>query len=176
MLDVCTEHKYLCGDVKDFSVFTNKIFSSSHQEIVNKIITLEESRKKENRGKGRSFLEADRLVEHNGNEDRVFLRPSAIHSPQNNLNKRTSVDFSKFKPELRNMKSRSMSLPLTYSDLDFDDSLTDQNSSVNYFQVVSPSVTRSLSSPPRKLDFAFCKYSDSEKFVERRPTLLIPHW
>lgn len=129
----------------------------SHIEIANKITSLEKNRKNDSKTFDRSrkdYFEDDTLNENDEEEDRVFLRPGAVHSPLNNLNKRTSVDFNQNAADSRSTKSRSMSLPVTYSDLDLDNIFSsDQDSSNSCFQ----SSNSSLLSPLRKTDFAFCK-------------------
>lgn len=104
------------------------------------------------------LYENDVLNENDEEEDQIFLRPGDVHSPLNNLNKRTSLDFNHNSTETRNSKSRSMSLPVTYNDLDLDNIFSsDQDSSNSCFQNVSSS-NSSLLSPLRKMDFAFCKF------------------
>lgn len=129
-------------------------------EIATKITNLENTRKSSSKvfdKNRREYFEDDTLNENDEEEDRVFLRPGAVHSPLNNLNKRTSLDFANGS-ESRNSKSRSMSLPVTYTDLDLDNIFSsDQDSSNSCFQNVSSS-NSSLLSPMRKTDFAFCKY------------------
>lgn len=106
----------------------------------------------------KDYFEDETLNENDEEEDRVFLRPVAVNSPLNNLNKRTSLDFNQNSTASRNSKSRSMSLPVTYSDLDLDNIFSsDQDSSSSCFQNNSSS-NSSLLSPLRKTDFAFCKW------------------
>lgn len=135
-------------------------YSTSHIAIANKISSIESSRRNVSRSfdkNRKEYFEEDILNETDEDEDRIFLRPGAVHSPLNNLNKRTSVDFNQNASESRNTKSRSMSLPVTYSDLDLDNIFSsDHDSSNSCFQNVSSS-NSSLLSPLRKTDFAFCK-------------------
>lgn len=135
-------------------------FIHSHFEIANKITSLEKNRKNISKTYDRTrkdYFEDETLNENDEEEDRIFLRPGAVHSPLNNLNKRTSVDLNQNAIDTRNSKSRSMSLPVTYSDLDLDNIFSsDQDSSSSCFQNVSSS-NSSLLSPMRKTDFAFCK-------------------
>lgn len=133
----------------------------SHLEIANKITSLENDRRNSSRSfdkNRKDYFEDDTLNENDEEEDRVFLRPGAVNSPLNNLNKRTSVDFIQNSTTSRNSKSRSMSLPVTYSaDLDLDNIFSsDHDSSNSCFQNNSSS-NSSLLSPLRKTDFAFCK-------------------
>lgn len=132
----------------------------SHITISSKISSLENNRSNVSKSfdkTRREYFEDDVLNENDEEEDRIFLRPGAVHSPLNNLNKRTSVDFNQNASESRNTKSRSMSLPVTYSDLDLDNIFSsDQDSSNSCFQNVSSS-NSSLLSPLRKTDFAFCE-------------------
>lgn len=135
-------------------------FANSQMEIANRITSLENNRKNVSKSFDKTrkeYFEDDTLNENDEEEDRVFLRPGAVHSPLNNLNKRTSVDFNQSASESRNSKSRSMSLPVTYSELDLDNIFSsDHESSNSCFQNVSSS-NSSLLSPLRKTDFAFCK-------------------
>lgn len=138
-----------------------KLFLSlplSHHEIASKLTSLDNNRKNDSRSYDRmrkDYFEEDVLNENDEEEDGIFLRPGAVHSPQNNLNKRTSIDFNHNSSDTQNTKSRSMSLPVTYS-LDLDNIFSsDQDSSNSGFQNVSSS-NSSLLSPLRK-DFAFCK-------------------
>jgi hypothetical protein len=132
----------------------------SYTEIVSKLMCLENDRKSrmnETERKEIDLYESDILNENDEEEDQIFLRPGDVNSPLNNLNKRTSLDFNHNSVESRNSKSRSMSLPVTYNDLDLDNIFTsDQDSSNSCFQNVSSS-NSSLLSPVRKMDFAFCK-------------------
>lgn len=133
---------------------------NSYIEIVNKINTLEGNRRNNSKSFDKTrkeYFEEDALNENDEDEDRVFLRPGAVHSPLNNLNKRTSIDFNQNASESRNTKSRSMSLPVTYSELDLGNIFSpDQDSSSSCFQNNSSS-NSSLLSPMRKTDFAFCE-------------------
>lgn len=135
-------------------------FFHSHVEIANKITSLERNRKNGSKTYERTrkdYFEDETLNENDEEDDRIFLRPGAVHSPLNNLNKRTSVDLNQNAIDARNSKSRSMSLPVTYSDLDLDNIFSsDHDSSNSCFQNVSSS-NSSLLSPMRKTDFAFCK-------------------
>lgn len=140
-----------------------KILINSHAEIANKITSLENSRKLlptkafDETRKGYFEYHALNQTEEE-DEDRIFLRPGAVHSPLNNLNKRTSIDFNQSAADSRNTKLRSMSLPVTYSaDLDLENIFSsDQDSSNSCYQNNSSS-NSSLLSPLRKTDFAFCK-------------------
>lgn len=133
----------------------------SHVEIANKITSLEKNRRNVSKGFDRTrkdCFEDETLNENDEEEDRIFLRPGAVNSPLNNLNKRTSVEFNHNVIDTRNSKSRSMSLPVTYSDLDLENIFSsDQDSQSSCFQNVSSS-NSSLLSPMRKTDFAFCKW------------------
>lgn len=138
------------------------VLLNSHTEIANKITSLESNRKlfpKACDETRKGYFEYHVPNETEGEEeDRIFLRPGAVHSPLNNLNKRTSVDFNQNATDSRNTKLRSMSLPVTYSaDLDLENIFSsDQDSSNSCFQNNSSS-NSSLLSPLRKTDFAFCK-------------------
>lgn len=131
-------------------------------KIVNKLTSLENNRKNISKSFERArkdYFEENDTLNENEEEDQIFLRPGAVLSPcLNNFNKRTSVDFNQNASQCRNSKSRSMSLPVTYSDLDFENIMfsSDQDSSNSCFQNVSSS-NSSLLSPLRKTDFAFCK-------------------
>lgn len=141
-----------------------KIFNS-HADIANKITLLESSRKflqpKAFDGTRKEYFEYHALNETvEEDEDRIFLRPGAVHSPLNNLNKRTSLDFNQNKLDSRNTK-RSMSLPVTYStDLDLENIFSSENDSSHSCYQNNSSSNSSLLSPLRKTDFAFCKYKD----------------
>jgi hypothetical protein len=105
------------------------------------------------------LYESDMGNENDEEEDQVFLRPGDVHSPLNNLNKRTSLDYNHNSFDMKNFKSRSMSLPVAYNDLDLDNIFSsDQDSSNSGYNNVVSSNNSSLLSPLRKTDFAFCKF------------------
>ncbi|KAG5676941.1 hypothetical protein PVAND_006736 [Polypedilum vanderplanki] len=82
--------------------------------------------------------------------DKVFIHPETINSSFGNLNRKSNNSSEMTK---RDHKFRSMSLPVTYSDIDFFSS--DQESSQSGFQQISSSSNNSLLSPMRKFDFTF---------------------
>lgn len=98
------------------------------------------------------------LHENDEEEDQIFLHPGDVHSPLNNLNKRTSLDYNHNSFETKSLKSRSMSLPVTYNDLDLDNIFSSDQDSSNSCFLNGSSSNSSLLSPLRKTDFAFCKY------------------
>ncbi|CRK95849.1 CLUMA_CG009296, isoform B [Clunio marinus] len=127
---------------------------NNHIDIVNQINSFEKERRRNVSKIYENGFEDETLNENEEESDRIFLRPGAVHSPLNNLNKRTSLDFNHNTTDSRSTKSRSMSLPVTYSDLDLDNIFSsDQESSNSCFQ----SSNSSLLSPLRKTDFAFCE-------------------
>lgn len=95
-----------------------------------------------------SYLNDDEL------NDKVFIHPETINSSLGSLNKK-DYQNNLLETTKRDHKSRSMSLPVTYSDIDLFSS--DQESSQSGFQQVSSSSNNSLLSPMRKFDFTFCK-------------------
>lgn len=97
-----------------------------------------------------SYLNDDEL------NDKVFIHPETINSSLGCLNKKDYHANNLLETTKRDHKSRSMSLPVTYSDIDLFSS--DQESSQSGFQQVSSSSNNSLLSPMRKFDFTFCKY------------------
>lgn len=86
--------------------------------------------------------------------DKVFIHPETINSSLGSLNRQFRVNASE--TSKRDHKSRSMSLPVTYSDIELFSS--DQESSQSGFQQVSSTSNNSLLSPIRKFDFTFCKF------------------
>lgn len=134
----------------------------SHLHIGRKLTSLEHHRKTEMNGNEKKEIdlyESDMLNENDEEEDQIFLHPGDVHSPLNNLNKRTSLDYNHNSFEMKNFKSRSMSLPVTYNDLDLDNIFSsDQDSSNSGYNNVASSNSSSLLSPMRKTDFAFCKF------------------
>ncbi|XP_070491104.1 calmodulin-binding transcription activator 2-like isoform X4 [Chironomus tepperi] len=86
-------------------------------------------------------------------DDKVFIHPETINSSLGSLHRKGDYQ-NILETTKRDHKSRSMSLPVTYSDIDLFSS--DQESSQSGFQQVSSSSNNSLLSPMRKFDFTFC--------------------
>lgn len=141
----------------------------SHLHIGRKLTSLEHHRKTEmsgNEKKEIDLYESDMLNENDEEEDQIFLHPGDVHSPLNNLNKRTSLDYNHNSFEMKNFKSRSMSLPVTYNDLDLDNIFSSDQDSSNSGYNNASSNNSSLLSPMRKTDFAFCKFlNDHSSFM-----------